>query len=665
MYKLNLFSYKRLTLILISISIVFSMVAGYITASILKKSAIVDMAKVDAKKSSRLIFESLYSAMEKGINKDDLARIINRINNVEPAMKVAAYRSEKVAALFGDIGMDKEVRRNDEAVIRAMNGEDVLLVSDDSRIRYVYAVRVKPECVKCHTNAKEGDINGVIDISYPTTNIKVSLSSMLNYFLLFFGVFFAFTYAIFYYGLTRYLVSPLSHFIDDIKTAIKKRNIKTKLSITSNIYELKNLEKSFNKMLAYMERSRRKELEQVYKDPITGLPNRLKLHEDLLTMQTPLLVILNIDSFKEVNDFYGVKVGDFILSELGSSIKSHCRYGEKLYRFAGDEYAVLVEMGSIGVNIDEYIESFLSNLKNELFMYNDYEISVHMTAGAAIGGKSIMENADMALKQAKKTRKNFIVFDPSMQVSKQYEHNIKWTRILKDALEDDRLLPHFQPILDISTGKITKFECLVRLIEEYGSVVPPFAFLSVAKKSKLYPQLTRAMIEQSFRAFELTNYEFAINLSVDDIENTVTRDFIYEKLANYTKPKRVVFEITESEGIENFTEVLDFIKHVKSLGAKIAIDDFGSGYSNFAYILKLEVDYIKIDASIIKNIVVDKNSYIITKTIVDFCKQIGMQTIAEYVYEKDVYDVVKELGVDFAQGYFIGEPQRDIREFTE
>ena len=128
MYKLNLFSYKRLTLILISISIVFSMVAGYITASILKKSAIVDMAKVDAKKSSRLIFESLYSAMEKGINKDDLARIINRINNVEPAMKVAAYRSEKVAALFGDIGMDKEVRRNDEAVIRAMNGEDVLLV---------------------------------------------------------------------------------------------------------------------------------------------------------------------------------------------------------------------------------------------------------------------------------------------------------------------------------------------------------------------------------------------------------------------------------------------------------------------------------------------------------------------------------------------------------
>lgn len=641
------------------------MIAGYITASMLKKAAIIDMAKVDARKSSRLIFESLYSAMEKGINKDDLTRIITRINGVEPDMKVNAYRSEKVAALFGDVEADKELRHKDDAIMRAMNGEDVLIVSDDNRIRYVYAVRVKPECKKCHINVKEGDVNGVIDISYPTTNIKVSLSAMLNYFILFFGLFFTLTYAIFYYGLTRYLVSPLSNFVDDIKNAIKRRNIKSKLSISSNIYELKNLEKSFNKMLSYMERSRRKELEQVYKDPITGLPNRLRLHEDLIGMKMPFLAILNIDSFKEINDFYGVKVGDFILSELGSSIKSHRRYKEKLYRFAGDEYALLAEADDIGSNIEEYIEDMLTTLKNELFMYNDYEISVHLTAGIAMGGKSIMENADMALKQAKKTRKNFIVFDPSMQVSKQYEHNIKWTKILKDALEDGRVLPHFQPILDIKTGKVTKFECLVRLIEEYGSVVPPFAFLNVAKKSKLYPQLTRAMIEQSFRAFELTNYEFAINISVDDIENTATRDFIYEKLAGYSRPKLVVFEITESEGIENFSEVLEFIKQVKHLGAKIAIDDFGSGYSNFAYIMKLDVDYIKIDASIVRNIVVDKNSYIITKTIVDFCKQMGIETVAEYVYEKDVYDAVVELGVDFAQGYYVGEPRRDIREHKE
>lgn len=662
MKNINFFSYKRLTLALIGFSLIISVVGGYFAASMLKEAAIFEMAKVDAKKSSALVFESLYSAMEKGITKTDLNRIIGRLNSVEHDMKVSAYRSEKVAELFGDVELDKKVRNADPVMRKAMKGEDVLIINEDT-IRYLYPVKVKSECLKCHANAKEGDVNGVIDIAYPVTNLKLSLSSTLNYFLIFFVLFFIMTYTAFYYGLNRYLVSPLSQFVSDIKTAIKERATNKKLHISSNIYELKNLEKSFNKMLMFMERSRKKELEQVYLDQITGLPNRLKLHEDLQGLSTPLLVIFNIDSFKEVNDFYGVKVGDFVLSELGNAIKSHCHQGEKLYRFAGDEYAMLIEAFNVEDDIDAYIGSFLDVLRNEVFMYNDYEISVHLTAGAAIGGKNILENADMALKQAKKLGKNLVFFDPSMQVSKQYEHNIKWTKMLRDALNDGRLHPYFQPIMDIRTGKIEKFEALARLIDESGAPVAPYAFLSVAKKSKLYPQLTRAMVERTFRAFELTSFEFAINLSVEDIEDEKTRNFIYDKLKDYPKQRRVIFEITESEGIENFAEVSDFIKTVKSIGAKIAIDDFGSGYSNFAYLMRLDVDYIKIDASIVKNIATDKNSYIITKTIVDFCKQIGIQTVAEFVCEQEILDTITELGVDYAQGYLIGEPRKDIKDW--
>jgi len=661
--KVGFFSYRRLTLFLIAVSLLFSVVAGYFAASLLKEAAIFEMAREGAKKSSALIFESLYSAMEKGITKRDLDRIIFRLNSVEHDMHVSAYRSEKVAALFGDIEADKKIRNSSDIMKRAMSGEDILIINEDT-IRYLYPIKVKAECLKCHTNVKEGDVNGVIDIAYPVTNLKLSLSSTLNYFLVFFVVFFILTYSAFYYGLNKFLVSPLSSFIADIRTAIKQRETDKKLHISSNIYELKNLEKSFNKMLMFMERSRKKELEQVYKDQITGLPNRLKLNDDLQGMSTPLLAIFNIDSFKEVNDFYGVKVGDFVLAELGNAFSSHCHLGERIYRFAGDEYALLMEAFDVPHDAEGYISEFLNVLRKEVFMYNDYEISLHLTAGVAIGGKSILENADMALKQAKTTGKNLVFFDPSMQVSKQYEHNIKWTRLLKDALEDSRIQPYFQPIMDIRTGKIEKFEALARLIDESGAPVAPYAFLSVAKKSKLYPQLTRAMVEHTFRAFELTSFEFAINLSVEDIEDEVTRNFIYEKLKNYPKQKRVIFEITESEGIENFAEVSDFIKTVKSIGAKIAIDDFGSGYSNFAYLMKLEVDYIKIDASIIKNIAIDKNSYIITKTIVDFCKQIGIQTVAEFVSEKEILDAITELGVDYAQGYFIGEPRKDIKDWT-
>ncbi|MGE4398685.1 MAG: putative bifunctional diguanylate cyclase/phosphodiesterase [Campylobacterales bacterium] len=660
--KMFFFSYKRLTLALVSISLLVSIGVGIFAASMLKESAIFEMAKVDAKKSSSLVFESLYSAMEKGITKADLNRIIARLNGGEHDMNISVYRSQKVGQLFGDLESDKKAREGDIAVKKAMNGEDTLIM-DENSIRYLYPIKAKTECLRCHTNVANGDINGVVDISYPITNIKVSLNYALNYFILFFVLFFIVTYAAFYYGLNKFLVSPLSQFVFDIKKAIRQRETNKKMEISSSIYELKNLEKSFNRMLLFLDKSRKKELEQVYKDAITGLPNRLKLREDLQEFQMPLLVILNIDSFKEINDFYGVKVGDFVLSELGSAIKSHCHLSEKVYRFAGDEYAILIDTADVPNDIEGYVDSLLDVLRNEVFMYNEYEISVHMTAGVAIGGKNILENADMALKQAKKLGKNFVFFDPSMQVSKQYEHNIKWTKILKEALDDGRVQPYFQPIMDIKTGKVEKFEALARLIDENGFPVAPYAFLSVAKKSKLYPHLTRAMLEKSFRFFELSQMEFSINISVEDIEDEVTREFIYEKLRGYPKPKRVIFEITESEGIENFAEVLDFIKSVKSIGAKIAIDDFGSGYSNFAYLMKLEVDYIKIDASIIKNIAVDRNSYIITKTIVDFCKQIGIRTVAEFVSDKEILDTIAELGVDYAQGYYIGEPRKDTKEW--
>ncbi len=660
--KIFFLSYKGLAIAIITVCLLISIIVGAFVASILRESAVLDIAKIDAQKSSSLVFESLYSAMEKGITKEDLNHIINRLNSANLNMNISVYRSAKVAELFGDIENDKKLRAQDALIKRAMNGEDIIVINDD-KVRYLYPVKVKTECIRCHTNVKEGDVNGVIDITYPITNVRVSLNYVLEYFIFSFVLFFVITYAAFYYGLDKFLVSPLSQFVSDIKMAIRQKDINKKLKVASSIYELKNLERSFNKLLLFLDKSRQKELEQMYTDPITKLPNRLRLLIDLQEIQTPFLALLNIDSFKEINDFYGVKVGDFVLSELGSAIKSHCYLGEKVYRFTGDEYAILLDSDSLSGDIDGYMNALLEALKNEIFMYNEHEISVLLTAGIAIGGKNILENADMALKQAKKMGKSFIVFDPSMQLSKQYEYNIKWTKKLKEALDEGRVRPYFQPIMDIKTKKVEKFEALARLIDENGSAITPYAFLSVAKKSRLYPYLTKAILERSFRFFELLAMEFSINLSVEDIENNTVREFIYEKLRNYPKPKRVIFEILESEGIENFAEVSEFIKNVKSIGAKVAIDDFGSGYSNFAYIMKLEVDYIKIDASIIKNVAIDKNSYIITKTIVDFCKQIGIRTVAEFVSDKDILDVITEIGVDYAQGYYIGEPKEDIKEW--
>jgi c-di-GMP phosphodiesterase len=185
--------------------------------------------------------------------------------------------------------------------------------------------------------------------------------------------------------------------------------------------------------------------------------------------------------------------------------------------------------------------------------------------------------------------------------------------------------------------------------------------LDAAKRSKLYPKITIAMLEKSFAAFSNSEYGFSVNLSNEDIENSEITDYLlllFEKFPNLCKRAQVAIEILETEGIVNYPKVYDFTHRLKELyGCKLAIDDFGAGYSNFTHILQLKVDYLKIDSSLIKEIDTSKEAQAIVRTVVAFSKELGISTIAEFVHSKEVHDKVKELGVDYAQGYYIGKPQ--------
>jgi EAL domain-containing protein (putative c-di-GMP-specific phosphodiesterase class I) len=186
--------------------------------------------------------------------------------------------------------------------------------------------------------------------------------------------------------------------------------------------------------------------------------------------------------------------------------------------------------------------------------------------------------------------------------------------------------------------------------------------LDVSKKLKLYPQLTRRVIKKAFERFANETTNFSINLSIEDIADPVMSDWILQQVQNCDFAPRVIFEIVESEGIQNYDVVNQFIKEVKQYGVKIAIDDFGAGYSNFIYIMRLDIDFIKIDGSIIRNIYQDRPSQVITETIVDFARKLGIQTVAEFVSDEAVYSYVKDLGLDSLQGYMFGEPKPDLIE---
>jgi EAL domain-containing protein (putative c-di-GMP-specific phosphodiesterase class I) len=237
-----------------------------------------------------------------------------------------------------------------------------------------------------------------------------------------------------------------------------------------------------------------------------------------------------------------------------------------------------------------------------------------------------------------------------------HKDNMEWIQKIKTAIANDKIIPYFQPIVNNETKKIEKYECLVRLIDEQDKVISPFFFLDIAKHSKLYESITKIMIKKSFQTFNNSNYEFSINLSIEDIIDYNLFGYIKNMLSIYPLADKVCFELLETEKIENYQIIADFVSEVRELGCKVSIDDFGSGYSNFSHLLNLNFDYLKIDASLIKNIHNDKNKQIIVKTIVTFAQELGIKTIGEYVESEEIYDYIKAMGITYSQGYYFSEP---------
>ncbi|MFA6741083.1 MAG: bifunctional diguanylate cyclase/phosphodiesterase [Arcobacteraceae bacterium] len=410
----------------------------------------------------------------------------------------------------------------------------------------------------------------------------------------------------------------------------------------------------------------------LYTDNLTAFPNRAKLIEELQNNNLVLeaVCLLNINSFKEVNDFFGHKVGDAILIDVAKLIEEKIKNeGEhfKLYKFPSDNYCI--------TNTKDCQESFVSLIKNivesvykKVFIYELYEIDIRITAGISFSNKNNkLITADIALQSAKKDHKDYIVFYDELDKFREYENNMLWTKKLKSAFINDNIEVYFQPLVNNRTLKVDKYECLVRLIEEDGKVVAPYFFLDISKKSNQYTKLTKIVLEKSFQKFEHLPFEFSVNISYEDIESPDFLDFIKDLLKKYDIAPKVVFEILEDESIKNYNLLISFVDEVKALGCKVAIDDFGSGYSNFEHLLKMNIDYLKIDASLIKNIATNENSYKITKTIIEFAKNLNLKTIAEFVENEEIFNIVRNLGADYSQGYFFSAPisAPNIKEYNE
>lgn len=408
----------------------------------------------------------------------------------------------------------------------------------------------------------------------------------------------------------------------------------------------------------------RSKLQSIFRtDTLTGLGSRVSLIDDISKVKKGGLIIINIDRFKEINDTYGHKIGDSVIKEFANRLFNFFSDEDyKLYRVQADVFALYSSQTK--KDIYNKVNSFMKTLGKEIYQVENKKFIITYTAGMAFESENLFTYADIALNEAKRKNVKIKEYDSSMKNIEEFKNNIEWVEKLHQAISEDKIVPFFQPIYNYHTKKIEKYECLMRMIDG-DKVIPPGEYLSIAKKTRVYPELTYKMVEKAIGKFATNTKEFSINLSVEDLMNDELMIFIYDYADQKEIFNRMVLEVVESEEIEDSDHIIKTIKRFKDRGAKVAIDDFGSGYSNYDYLISLQADYVKIDGSIVNHLLDDERTQDVVKSIVDFAKKSNMKTIAEFVSSKELDEIVEKLGVDYAQGYYYGKAEQELKGIVE
>jgi diguanylate cyclase (GGDEF)-like protein len=397
-------------------------------------------------------------------------------------------------------------------------------------------------------------------------------------------------------------------------------------------------------------------------DRLTKLKNRNSYEALIDSLESPKILLVNIVKFKFFNDFYGTDTGDMILKKVGTMLEDVLDDENAIcHRIGGDEFAIVFEATETEV-IDDVAQRINTIFEEERFEINGIamQISVNM---AISDHRPLLETADMAIKHLKTNPSgNLLHYSPELNVKEQIQSNIEMTQILRSALFENRLLPHYQPIMDLETREIVKYEALVRLHLEDGTLLTPYAFLPVAYNTPLYYQITRIMITKSMEYFADKPYRFSINLGMQDLEDESIVSMILGQLSSYGTEvaSRMDIELLETENLSNKVKVKEFINEVKTFGCRIAIDDFGSGYSNFTHLSEFDIDIVKIDGSLIKEVTTNEQHYKTVKAIMSLVTELGIESVAEFVQDEQSAKLLSELGVMQAQGFYFGKPQEEI-----
>jgi len=406
---------------------------------------------------------------------------------------------------------------------------------------------------------------------------------------------------------------------------------------------------------------------KIFTDPLTQLFNRNYLNEisPSINLKNYSLAMLDLDKFKIINDTYGHKTGDYVLTQSAKIFKNSIRETDILIRYGGEEFLLFIYNRDKEISTLKVCERIRDNISQNKFHFegDDIQLSisigVHETPYLEKNLHEALKIADKMLYIAKSEGRDRVVsYNENLTIDKSKAKDINF---VKDALEENRVVCFYQAIYDFKNKQILKYEALVRIIDIDGNIITPNQFLHTVKHTNVHYKLTQRIISIIFEKFKDNNESVSININFSDLINNDIENSIIQAFKDYPSlSNRVTFEILESDEIQNIELFKEKIDLLHRLGAKVSIDDFGSGYSNFRSILDIEANFLKIDGSLIKNIDKNEKDFKVVKSIIHFAKEANMKTVAEFVHSKSVYDKLLELNLNYMQGYYIAKPKAKL-----
>lgn len=377
---------------------------------------------------------------------------------------------------------------------------------------------------------------------------------------------------------------------------------------------------------------------------------------DLPRDREVMLLLFELEDLDEWFSVYSPNVVSKAGEEILGIVNEIIPLESKFFQISDDKYCILFPNIDTrkGIEFAHILKTLIIERKT---CTNLSEVDVMISSGLVVGKVDIIiPKAFSAIKHAKKLVSKIYFLDIDDEIFKeQQKKEIAYNALIKDAVQQGKIVPFYQPIYDNKLKKITKFECLARLLDN-NRVLYPFDFLEQVRLMGFMRSITFSIINNSFQAFAKNKLEFSINITEEDIRDTQMIDYLRNRCEKYgINPNRIIIEILEDIEFDDDDLIVNNILILKDMGFKIAIDDFGYANSNFGRLIKMQIDYIKIDGRFIKNMDSNAMSHKIVRSIADFAKNIGVQCIAEHVHSKAVQNLVENLGVEFSQGYFIGE----------